>query len=62
VKLHPPSSTGIRSVSLLDLEDEGTTIDPDVLISAADVGPTPAKVVAKVVDAPGATLSTRPSK
>jgi len=64
VKLHPPSNTGLRSVSLLDLEEEGTTIDPDVPISAADARPTPApaKVVAKVADAPGATLSAQTSK
>jgi len=64
VKLQPPSNTGLRSVSLLDLEKEGTTIDPDVPISAADARPTPApaKVVAKVADAPGATLSAQPSK
>ena len=41
VKLHPPSGTGLRSVSLLDLEYEGTTIDPILTTPAATTGPTP---------------------
>ena len=64
VKLHPSSGTGLWSVSLLDFEDEGATIDPVVPIGAADARPTrvPSKVVAKVADAPAATLSVQPSK
>ena len=64
MKLHPSSSTGGRSVSLLDLEGEGATIDPVVPTPVAATGPTPApmRVVAKVISTAVATLSVQPSK
>ena len=64
MKLHPSSGTGGRSVSLLDLEGEGATIDPVVPTLVATTGPTPTptRVVAKVVSTAIATSSVQPSK
>jgi hypothetical protein len=64
VKLYPSSGTGLRSVSLLDFEDEGATIDPIVPVGAAGAGPdhVPSKVATKVADVPAAPLSVQPSK
>ena len=64
VKLHPPSVTGLRSVSLLDLEDEGATIDPVLPTPAATVGPSPApvEVVTKVASLAVATSIVQPSE
>ncbi|KAG2604242.1 hypothetical protein PVAP13_4NG055908 [Panicum virgatum] len=49
VKLNPSRGAGLRSVSLLDLDDKGTTIDPVLPTLAVAVEPTlaPAKNVAK---------------
>ena len=64
MKLHQSSGTCSRSVSLLDLEDEGATVDPIVPMTMATVQPThaPARVVAKVASAAGAASSIEPSK
>ena len=39
VKLNPSRGVGLRSVSLLDLDDEGTTINPVLSTPGADVEP-----------------------
>jgi len=57
VKLNPSSGVGLRSVSLLDFDDEGATIDPIVPVGAAGTGPTPAP--AKVATTPAATSSAQ---
>ena len=64
VKLHPSSGTGLLSVSLLDLEDEGATIDPVLPTPAATVGPspTPVEVVTKVASLAVATSIVQPSE
>ena len=61
VKLHPPSVTGLQSVSLLDLEDEGTTIDPVLPTPTTGPTPAPAKVAAKVASTVIVTSSVQPS-
>ena len=61
VKLHPPSSTGLRSVSLLDLEDEGTIIDPVLPTPTTGPTPAPAKVAVKVASTVIVTPSIHPS-
>jgi len=64
VSLHRSSGTGLRSVSLLDLEDEGATIDPEVpkIVATAKQRFAPAKVVAKVTSVVGAAPVIEHSK
>jgi len=64
VKLNPSSGASLRSVSLLDFDDEGATIDPIVPVGVAGAGsdPVPSKVAANVDDVPAAFLSVQPSR
>ena len=63
VKLNPSRGTGLRRVSLLDLEDEATAIDPVLPTPAAAAKPAlaPANDAAKVASTVIATLSVQPS-
>ena len=63
VKLNPSRGVGLRSVSLLDLDDEGTTINPVLSTLGADVEPAsaPARDVTKVTSTVVATPSVQPS-
>ncbi|XP_039805127.1 uncharacterized protein LOC120669437 [Panicum virgatum] len=63
VKLYPSRGAGLRSVSLLDLDDEGTAINPVSSMPAANVEPTPApaKDAAKATGMVAATPSAQPS-
>jgi hypothetical protein len=62
VKLQQSGGTGGRSISLLDLEDEGATIDPIMIVTTAGSTPELAKVVAKITSAASAASSIQPSK
>jgi hypothetical protein len=57
VMLNPSRGASLTSVSLLDFDDEGATIDPIVPVGATGTGPTP--VPAKVAAAPAATADAR---
>jgi hypothetical protein len=64
VKLNPSSSTSLRSVSLLDFDEEGANIDPIVPVGAAGTGPNPvpSKVDARVAVVPAKTSSAQHSE
>ena len=63
VKLNPSRGAGLRSVSLLDLDDDGATIDPVLPTPTAAAQPSPAlaKDVVEVASTVIATPSVQPS-
>ena len=64
MKLNPSSSASLRSVNLLDFDEEGANIDPIVPVGAAGTGanPVPSKVDARVAVVSAATSSAQPSE
>ena len=64
MKLNPSSSASLRSVSLLDFDEEGANIDPIVPVGAAGTvpNPVPSKVDARVAVVSAATSSAQPSE